>query len=284
MEDKEPPPAPPLAPALSPKTSTPTRRIQLRVLRPLRFEKVKVLADSRSENFKLGLVTEGLGTGTAERVVVYRYGNGHVPESFTSRRRLDNITEPPVDELDLNAILNSHTHRVPPDSPFVSIILDYDKLYQVSEPQARESIETAFHLIEFHVPMDSLYRPTICSAATRSETEWCVLDYPAPVSSFMTRYRANPYGKMRMFRLLLKLDANKQGSGVRASLNRNPQFVRVDIGGEYPVPAYHWAWEKGDLLRVEAASALEHMAVKIFPKVHFKDPPFELDIIKIIPI
>jgi hypothetical protein len=253
-------------------------------LPPLRFDKAKVSADSRSENFKLKLVTEGVGTGTAERVVVYRYGNGHVPESFTSRRRLDNITEPPVDELDLNAILNSHTHRVPPNSPFVSIILDYDKLYEVSEPQARESIETAFHLIEFHVPMDSLYRPIICSAATRSETEWCVLDYPAPLSSFMTKYRANPYGKMRMFRLLLKVDANKLGSGVRASLNRNPQFVQLDIGGEYPVPAYHWAWEKGDLLRVEAASALQQMLLKISPKIRFKDPPFELDIIKIIPV
>ena len=161
---------------------------------PKRFRLDDAQVEAKEHNYRIDFINVCQGAKTTPEIIVYRYCNRYILASMESRRRKDgNLTPLQLTLSELNDFLLRHTHRVPPESPFVSVVLSWEALYNRSEGQALESIESAPHIVAFAVTPDKLYRPSIPSYTTKAESEWCVLDFPEPLSLHFSNVMQNPY-------------------------------------------------------------------------------------------
>jgi hypothetical protein len=91
----------------------------------------------------------------------------------------------------------------------------------------------------------------------------------------------------RQYRLELAEDASQRDGGVRGSLNRSPQQVTITLNApQRVVPAVHWAWERANVLRVEAPvdiTADPPGLMGTAGMVSFTGPAFTLKIARIRP-
>jgi hypothetical protein len=90
-----------------------------------------------------------------------------------------------------------------------------------------------------------------------------------------------------MFQLHLKHDANGMDARFKPSLNRSPLAITITLSGQQvAIPATHWGWHSGRILRVEGPSNLS-TRFRLLPNrsalASFDNPGFSLTVVDIIP-
>ncbi|MEP7219179.1 MAG: hypothetical protein ABI876_09695 [Bacteroidota bacterium] len=90
-----------------------------------------------------------------------------------------------------------------------------------------------------------------------------------------------------MFQLHLKHDANGMDARFKSSLNRSPLAITITLSGQQvAIPATHWGWHSGRILRVEGPANLS-TRFRLLPNrsalASFDNPGFSVAVVDIIP-
>lgn len=139
------------------------------------------------------------GSTQYDNLKVYRFGDRGKDWDWTSPKRqatrgnFPRPTDFKLNDFALSQVRFGRKGTVGPNTPYVSIATNYQKLHDHGEPWVQELLRVVPDLGVFVVPFATVMRPSINSSATKNETEWLYYDGDQPLLHYLQEWRQNPY-------------------------------------------------------------------------------------------